>query len=51
MYDKVAQVMNRDYGCDDMDGSLVEDYLRTGNTSMISAREASLIDELIEKFL
>jgi hypothetical protein len=51
MYDKIAAIMNRDYGASDMDASLVEDYLRHGRTDLISGDEMIQIDVIYERLL
>ena len=51
MYDKIATVMNRDYGTSDISAEDVENYLRHGDTSFVDAREAILIEELVERYI
>jgi len=51
MYDKIARVMNRDYGSSDLSAEEVEQYLRHGTKAFISDEEAVLIDELVERYL
>lgn len=51
MYEKIAEVMNRDYGCSDMDAYMVERYLRYGETALISDEEADIMEELLDRFL
>ncbi len=51
MYDKIAAIMNRDYGAVDISGDEVEAYLRFNDTTMITADEMVQIDDLYDKFL
>jgi len=51
MYEKIAQTMNDRYGSCDMDAGLVEDYLRYGDDTYISAHEQVQIDALLDQFL
>lgn len=51
MYDKIAAIMNRDYGCVDISADDVENYLRKGDRTFVDEREAEIIETLVEKFL
>lgn len=51
MYDKIAAVMNRDYGALDISGDEVEAYVRFGDTALINANEMIQIDVLLDRFL
>jgi len=50
MYDKIAQIANRDYGCSDLSSEDVEGYLRNGDMRYISAEEADIIEVLLERY-
>ena len=51
MYDKIAHVMNRDYGAVDISAEDVENYLRFQDMTFIDQGEADLIDKLLGRYL
>jgi hypothetical protein len=51
MFERIAQIMNEKYGASDMDPGLVENYLRNGDSSLISGDEMIQIDVLIDRLL
>jgi len=51
MYDKIAAVMNRDFGAIDISGDDVEAYLRFRHARFITAHEMIQIEVLLDKFL
>jgi hypothetical protein len=51
MYQKIAAIMNRDYGSVDLSAQDVEDYLRHGDTTFVSEEEQVQIDLLLEMLL
>lgn len=51
MYEKIAAIMNRDYGATDISADEVEAYLRHGDTSLISGDEMIQIDAVYERLV
>jgi len=51
MYEKIAEVMNTQYGSSDMDAGLVENYIRYGDDALLSGDETIQIENLLDKFL
>lgn len=51
MYQKIATIMNRDYGSDDLSADDVENYLRHGDMTYITPAEAQQIETLLERYL
>ena len=51
MYDKIAKIMNSNFGSSDMDSDLVERYLRNGDIRFISKKEALVIEVLLNRYV
>lgn len=51
MYERIAHIMNRDYGASDISADEVEAYLRHGETTYISGDEMVQIDAIYERLV